>query len=318
MKISNLLGLLSLCLFIWTCNNDHSLRSDLFIIDGDVLIDSDEVLEDWRNLLSQTQLIKGDLLISNTSTADLSFLSNLTEIEGKLELSFNDQLLSLDGLENLRSIVDLMITYNENLEVINNLGAVDLNGVVTIYQDNITTIESFEEVTQLEALTISGIKELTQVNCFPNLTQINGVCRIIDNADIQSVTLPSLETIGGNLDVELNQNLSEISLPKLHRLGGQFIFTGNANIPNLDGFEQLQMAEADIIITQNPILENLDGLNQVRAGNDLTIYILRNAQLAEFCGIKTLIAEAGSHDLNCTIEDNLLNPTAVEILEDCP
>ena len=318
MKISNLLGLLSLCLFIWTCENSRSFGSDFFIIDGDVLIDGDEALLDWRSPLIKTQYIKGDLLISNTSTEDLRFLSNLIEIDGKLELSFNDQLLSLDGLESLRSLGDLMITYNENLEVINNLSSVELNGIVTIYQDNITAIESFDQVTQLEALTISGIKELTQLNCFPNLKQINGVCRIIDNADLQSVSLPSLESISGNLDVEINQNLSEISLPKLQQLGGQFIFSGNANIPNLDGFVQLQMAGDDIIITQNPILENLDGLNQVRASNDLTIYILKNAQLAEFCGIKTLIAEAGSHDLNCTIEDNLLNPTAVDIIEDCP
>jgi len=83
---------------------------------------------------------KGDIIIDKSSITNIDALKCLKEIDGRLIIKRNDNLVSIDGLCQLVSINNLIISFNKNLESLSgleNLSTVKNN--VVIYRNTYLT-----------------------------------------------------------------------------------------------------------------------------------------------------------------------------------
>lgn len=65
------------------------------------------------------------ILLDNEELTDLTALSGLSRVEGKLKIRGNDRLGGLQGLQNIRSVGALLITQNANLQSLDGLAGLE-------------------------------------------------------------------------------------------------------------------------------------------------------------------------------------------------
>src|SRR5690606_12016608 len=118
---------------------------------GDVELYSQAAVNNYATDHPNCTEISGGLYISGNDINDLSPLSNLTSVGGKLYISFNSNsnLTNLDGLSNLTSVGgDLEISYNSsltNLDGLSNLTSVGAD-LVIYFNYSLTDISGLENI----------------------------------------------------------------------------------------------------------------------------------------------------------------------------
>ena len=107
--------------------------------EGKLRFANQEELDVFGNCYKK-RVFKGDIIIDKSTITNINALNCLSEINGKLIIKRNDDLLSIDGLSQLVSIDNLIISFNKNLyslKGLENLSTVKNN--VVIYRNTFLT-----------------------------------------------------------------------------------------------------------------------------------------------------------------------------------
>lgn len=183
--------------------------------------------------------IAGDVTIegnSSISIQSLTGLSQITSIDGKLRIAHNEDLLDLEGLENLNYLgEDMLIFSNEQLEDISALSQLDeIGGYLHIHTNlSLTNLTGLQNISSVgESLLIFDNDNLEEISALGQIATIGGSLTVAKNDSL--TTLVGLENIFfGIADLRIFENpiLSICSLPRICTYlsnGGNHLITGNA------------------------------------------------------------------------------------------
>lgn len=245
-------------------------------IEGDLSINgSVRELSNLSNILS----VEGRIRISNTFALDsLNGLNNIRSVGEDLHIDDNSSLKNLDGLSNINSIGgELDIKENDDLLNIDGLmNLVDFEGnVIIIKNAALKNLDGLHKISLLrgEWLILEN-DSLENLNGLNNITSFNGNLRIETNKTLQSFAyFDKLESIEGNLNIKDNRSLQNIDgLANLTSFKGDFSIYLNSSLQNIDGLSNLATIEGDFFLSGSYSLQNIDGLaNLVSMKGDLTI-----------------------------------------------
>lgn len=193
--------------------------------------------------------IEGDVEISGNDITNLDALSQLTIINGTLEIRDASNLDNLDGLQHLANVNgDLILRNNDDLTSIAGLSMLS-------YVAGEFTIRSCGSLQSLDGLdALSGV----------GLALIIRDCDLIQDLD----ALNSLLTVGETLEIVDNAQLVSIS--------------GLSNLVFIEGGE-----EGAIVIEENDMLTTLEGLGSEITTISGGVMIASNTQLS-YCSVPSI------------------------------
>ncbi len=201
------------------------------VFTGDVRVSTQSALE----ALAGYRTIEGDLAITGEVTS-LEGLACLGHIGGGLTIESTEELITLDGLENLKAAAVVLISNNQSLYSIAQLSGLErvIGGFVSI--NNNPVLESVEGI---------------------NLSGLTDTLFVMDNRSLASVALDSAEELT-TVMVERNEHLVSISLPNLtsqREPGIISIYTNDA----LERVDLSRLVSAYVLsVRSNPALTALD------------------------------------------------------------
>jgi len=197
--------------------------------------------------------LEGNIFISGNDITNLSGLSVVTSIGGKLSIMSNDSLISLTGLENL------------------------------------TAIEGRVEIGFCDEQWSHGNPSLTSLTGLDNLTSIGGSLQIMGNNVLTSFTgLDNLTSIGGGIWFAGNNTLPSMSgLDNVTSVAGNLGIVNNDVLTSLMGLDNITTVEGDIAIKYNDALISLTGLDNISAASIEDLTIIYNNSLST-CEVQSL------------------------------
>ena len=162
----------------------------------------------------------GTLRVSSAGLTDLSWLACLQEIEGDLQLTWNDELVDLDGLAALASVGgNLRIRQNAKLASLAALDGVSLGGGDVVLEAN-PSLESLAPLGGLQSvngsLVISEMDGLETLDDLAALESVAGRLDLLENAALDDVSgLETLLVVAGPVRVRYNPALEQCSAQQL-------------------------------------------------------------------------------------------------------
>jgi hypothetical protein len=184
--------------------------------------------------------IEGNVTISGSNITNLNGLNMIIAIGQNLDISYNDALTSLAGMENLSSLINLSIQGNNILT--------DLTGL-----EGLISIEGF--------LGITGNPVLTNLTGLDNLIYIGGLLEIEFNAALTGVMgLNKLTSIGSLFQLYGNDVLTSLTeLEALNFIGGSLHIYHNDALLNLTGLDNVDGSSiAALYIMNNSSLSSCE------------------------------------------------------------
>jgi hypothetical protein len=241
----------------------HCVQGDLFIAG----VASGEI-----PTLLELGIVTGDVVVAaNPSFTSLRGLGSLHTVGGTYLVQGNDGLVSLHGLERLRSAESLAIVADNQLVDLTGLDSLgDFGGTLRISNN-----AALQKLTGLEQLTRCGrglqLRANPQLRDLGALGQLReaGSLELASNDALASVTLPALQTVSVRVLITGNSALTEVSLPAL---------TATGDFIRLDGNAALTSFRAPQLLTAGGLL----------AGNDTAIRSLALPGLVYVTGVVDL------------------------------
>ena len=259
-------------------------------------------------------IIDGNVGITGNDITNIDSLSQITKINGSLQILNANGLTNLDGFVNITSINgNLKISFNQsifNIGIFNSI--ITIGGIEITNNSSLFDINTFNSLVQIEGdLLIEGNNNLAEFDCFSSLTFINGDVRLnIPNVNNLN-NFNTLTTINGNITLfGFDSILNFTSFNALIDVGGEL----NLNFPNVtvfDGFNALIEIGLDLnmygfyeitsftgfsaLLSVNRNLNIYDciAMPNINTFNSLTIigsrlYISNNSVLTEINGFQNL------------------------------
>jgi len=233
----------------------------------------------------------GNLNISNNDAlTDLSGLENITTVGGGLLISQLPQVTSLSGLENITLVGgDLLISQLPQVTSLSGLANVTTvgGGLGISNVPQLTSLSSLGNITSLGSLNISSNDALTDLSGLENITTV-GYCSIFNNA-----ALTSLNGLGNVTSVGYCSIFSNAALTSLNGLGNVATasildISSNPSLTSLTGLGSLITVTDSFTIHGNALLNSLNALNSLTTVGRLAIY--GNAALTSLNGLDNLVA----------------------------
>ncbi len=264
--------------------------------------------------------IEGYVIIhENTpgSITNLNGLSQITKIDGYLNIWGNTTLLSLQGLHLLTDIGGYLNIYNnDNLVNLNKLA-------------NVSSVGSFVQVGNNAVLSsVSGLTGLSEVNGYliirenpaihdldglDNITQINGKLEIKDNASLTSIgELSNVSQISSDIIFLNNPALVNLNgLSNITQINGKLEIKDNTSLSNIAELNNVTQITGNLIIRNNPLLASLSGLDNV---SEIGGYfeLLNNDALVNLSGLNSLTSIGGK--MNISYNDAIVDFTGIDQL----
>lgn len=259
-------------------------------------------------------------IVENQALDTVSGFAQLDSIRGTLRLQQNGSLTTINAFSKLRHIkVNYINTNNYALSNIAPMPLLDsISGSFTLASDTMLTNMDF--VPNLRSvgmnMLIKSCKRLANINGLSNLISIREGSLIIDSCR----QLTSLNGLAGLTSIALElilRHLGVTSLNGLHnitKVGFSLRINNNLQLISLNGLISLDTVGSTTVITSNPLITDLNGLRNMR--RTLGIVVGDNAALVQFCGLYQLLS--GNDPPNVIISQNLVNPTAQEIVNAGP
>jgi hypothetical protein len=294
-----------------------------------------QTLAGLQNVVS----IEGNLVISSTKIKDVEQLANLTAIGGSLRIWSNASLNNLRGLRNVTEVGrKIDINYNDVLMTFEGLGKVKIiNGDLIIANRNLLALDlAVEEIKgNLDVVGSESLRELNLFNLrgvdgsisldgyqlkyagFNQLTVVHGDLLITGTSIEPAQGFINLEKVEGDLYIGGGRVTADLSdLTNLQRVEGKLTIAGST-LSTLDGLASLEYIADDLVVHYNDHLTNLDGLSAVTfVGGDL-IRVHTNPLLRNYCGIVSLFQNGGTQ-AHLFAAANGYNPTRQELVDgDC-
>ncbi|MFC3151461.1 hypothetical protein ACFOEK_10525 [Litoribrevibacter euphylliae] len=196
-----------------------------------VIIKNNQMMRNLQGLngLTSTSLLQVE---NNASMLNLSGLDSLTQVNGRVALLNNDAMSDTSGAPVLQRISgDFDIERNNQLMSINGFNQLNSVGATTIRLNNIlTNTDGFLNVTEVRgSLDVNGNNQLLDLAGFTNVTNIGTSSSHdlnIRGGALDHLGLQSLESVSGDLLVD-NTALVDLDLPQLCSVGQNFQVTQN-------------------------------------------------------------------------------------------
>ncbi len=271
------------------------------------------------------------LLLRNCSSLDGSLhiryvypepnLGGLECLQSVRYLEIGSNVMSLDGLDGLRSIEFLQIRRNHSLTNLHGLKNVTFIGGMSIYENHsLTSLDGLQNQTSFGQLEIRENDALESLDGLENVASVSSSLNIRDNGVLASVDgLVSLISVGGDVHEEgliINNNPSLGDLGGLKNLMsvsgsleilandalvglnglqnltevGELRISGNGGLADLDGLENLTTIRGDLLVLLNDVLTSLRGLENVKFVEGLRIF--KNPLLANLSGLEGISSAA--------------------------
>ena len=215
---------------------------------GNYHFSSQQEIDGFPSDYSHCNHLAGYVSISGENIMNLDSLSVLDTINGYLFICGNDNLSSLNGLNNLKTIQDGLI-----------IGGIECNG-----NNALTNMEGLNGLTSVgESVFIDG------------------------NANILTLSgLDSLSSIGSSLRISYNMSLKNLhGLESLISAGG-FNIEGNYSLLNLNALLNLINVE-NISIQNNPVLLSIIGIENINADFINSLNISDN-DILSICDVRSV------------------------------
>lgn len=295
-----------LCTFSYSFSQTHV---------GDIWLNSQTKVDSFGALGYTT--FQGHLRIHNTSITDLSSLSELTTVIGKLTVFNNPNLTSLNGLENITKVTDVLSINNNNaltsLDGLSNLDSVEVELKIT-NNDNLSSILGISNLSYIgQELTIKSNLNLINLDGLNNLNNMSdGRISIEDNLNLNQIH--GLENQTNLYSLKLSNNEVLVNLNGLHNIYNlqSLRIINNDALTSLEGLDNLTQSNS-IDITTNASLSSLNGLDNLTSA--FWIYIYDNAVLADYCALNTFVNNISSTFDFFTATQNLYNPTIEDLID---
>lgn len=250
-------------------------------IGGSLTVVQCDSFESFDGLQGVTNINRSLRLQNCPSITNFEGLNSLTQIgvpnsqTYQFEIWRNDNLVSLDGLENLTSVyVDITIQENPVLS--------DLSGLIGLTR--VGTGLGFQN-----GFRIQELPSLQSLDGLDNLSAVYGNFRIYNNPSLSSLAALNSLTVVEHLSIRNNDELVTLN--------------GLQGITKI-GLEN-QLAFGDLDINDNDGLISLEGLNNLEVVNGV-LYINRNENLVSLNGLNNL------ETIGWTMEIGL-NPSLVNV-----
>jgi hypothetical protein len=238
--------------------------------------------------------IEGDVYISGIMS-NLSGLSLLTAIEGKLVITYCNILTNINGLDSLVSVgEDLTISHMDTLQNLDGFKSLySIGGMLRIsFTEMLNDISGLSSLTHIGGIFLEKIPSLKSISCFHNIDSVNGLYLKSCSSLISLEGLNSIQSIETNLNIDFCDSLNNLSgLDSLHTIGGSFFLSDNALVSNLEGLNNLVMIHGMMGIIENESLIDLSALNSLDSVNGW-LYISQNASLQTLSGLDNLAADS--------------------------
>lgn len=158
--------------------------------------------------LAGLETIKGGIQISNTKLKDLSFLKGIKCIEGVLRINHNNELLNLEGLDNLECVDEIQIQLNSKLEDISAINNLNITNTFVLYQNKLESISTMSNLMTLTGNLTIDEPLLNNLLLLENLREVDGELTIVNNEQIENLDkLSNLTQLGTKINIFGNQKL---------------------------------------------------------------------------------------------------------------
>lgn len=299
-------------------------------INGSLKIIGEPNLQKINNLNSLVSLryIKSNLLIEqNPELISLMGLNNIKTVGLGLSLYQNSKLINISSLSNLNSI-------GEYLRIEENSSLTGLTGLNSI--KSVTSLTIKHNLKLLDLTSLSNINSLSQkleIVGNPFITDIDFLNNLYNNSFIDTIIFLGNDNLislnGLNKVIKVNR-ISVFGNPKITNLNGlnNLVAIGNigTSLPSsttlyigsnkalnsLQALNKLTYCHGQIDIFSNPQLTTLDGLNNLTdAGGECTI--TDNIKLRNLCALKSLLSNTIFTEYFQS-SGNFYNPTKQNII----
>jgi len=265
-----------------------------------IIFTSQEEIDLFPQTYGSCHTIEGFLTIQGEDITNVDSLYSIRNIDSTLRIQSCPNLTSLLGFSNLENVKDLNISFNNTLTSLSGIDKITsiLGGVSIEDNEILAEISDFNKLETLGSLLIINNGSLLKINGFKNLESIENNFFIRNCAKIIDFeAFDELESVGGEFEFIFNSDLSYCpEFKRLTSIGGDFSFIRNKEIKNLIGFTSLSNIGGDVYFNNNINLITLDGLNNLEViGQDLNIKY--NTALYSFDGLNKLNSIGGDFDI---------------------
>lgn len=265
--------------------------------------------------------IGGSVEIRGGDISDLSGLSNINSIGGKLIFIFCHSLHSLEGLEEL-STIDSMLVFQQNYFLSNLSGLGNLSsigtGFVILGNSSLTSFSGLEELTSVGGtIWMEENYTLNSLTGLGNLTTIGGSLMILINSALNNLHgLEGLTNIGGELYISYNGIMSDLTgLENLESIGGGIRCWSNSSLIKLTALYGLNEVGGQLSIRSNDALSSLDGLDNISPASISELDISFN-DLLSTCHVKSVCNYLASPNGTVEIYGNAVGCNGKEEVQD--
>jgi hypothetical protein len=278
-------------------------------INGNLRIGSFTTISDIGDLtpLMSIQNVTGRLSISdNPVLGTLNGLENMVAA-GQLYIDNNPSLQSLTALSNLTGVIGVLsVSYNNALTSLNGLEGIPSAGIVRIRNNNsLTSIDALQSITMEGSIYISSNESLSSITALSNVTTASR---------IEIYNMPLLTSLDGL------QQLTTVGLLRISLNNG---LTNLAALNNLVTVESFSIGGNDGLTSLNG-LENLMSVDWLLIGRDIDFDVIVNSpnnSLQDFCALQNLFTNGTYIDPptsifnGVVIANNPFNPSIQDIID---
>jgi hypothetical protein len=265
------------------CNNPHEVADSCgFELQclpfGEYNFRSQANVDSFPSYYSNCNNLAGNVWIDGDDIINLDSLYGIDTIEGRLFICGNNNLSSLNGLNNLKTILgELIIGYSE----------------------------------------LGGNPGLTNMMGLNNLTSVSGGITIMLNSGLLNLSgLDSLSSVGEEFQISGNERLINLQGITSLNYAGSLDISANDSLISLDGLQGLNLC-GDISVGYNHMLVTLSGIENLDASQIIILMITNNSNLTE-CNVRSVCDFLINYSGDVTIVGNSTGcDSPLEVIDAC-
>ena len=227
-------------------------------LNGDIVLSGANVGSSLdKSALAGYQTVLGSVRLEDGHN-DLSFLSSVQQIEGRLYIANNAALTNVSGLGAITDLGSLFVYQNAALSSLSGLSSLArVDGDVDI-DDN---------------LMLSDV-------ALPSLTTVGGQLRLSESSVSSLSGWSALTSVGGSLILRTSASLTSLNgLQNLTTIGKSLVLTGLTGLTDISALSSLTQVNGVELV--NSALTSLNGLQQIPSTLPGGLQINQNTQLSD-------------------------------------
>ena len=241
-----------------------------------------ETQEDVDAFDSSITVINGGLRIGKFSEAsnivDVMNLANIIAVDGNLAITWNVELVDINGLKNINSVGGIQISDNPNLVTVEGLSGVAsvLNNMYITQNESLIHINGLRSISSVGGrVSISYNKVLDNIDGVSNLLSLGEDLYIVSNDSLKNINgLKGLTSILESVDIVFNKSLSNIDgLINVNSIGDRIFIMSNSSLENLDGMSNVAEIENSLRISNNNSLTDCCGVQHLLESNSFEGFV---------------------------------------------